>query len=62
MNVITTAPSQLDNRTLVFAEGQGFLGYIRPLGSAFQVQDASGRPVALKARRSQAEAHFKYAS
>ena len=61
MNAITTTASQLDNRTLVFAEGRGFLGYIRPLGSAFQVQDANGRPVALKTRESQAVAYFKYA-
>lgn len=60
MNAITTAPSQLDNRTLVFAEGKGFLGYIRPLGAAFQVQDANGAPVALKTRETQAVAYFKY--
>lgn len=60
MNAITTTASQLDNRTLVFAEGKGFLGYIRPLGSAFQVQDANGKAIALKTRESQAVAYFRY--
>lgn len=60
MNTLKTHASELDDRTLVFAEGKGFLGYVKPLGAAFQVQDANGVPVALKSRESQAVAFFRY--
>lgn len=36
------------------------LGFVVPLGQAFQVQDADGKPVALKSLESQAVAWFKY--
>lgn len=60
---IRTFHSEAVGGLVVVATGskEKTLGFVVPKGSAFQAQDANGKPVALKSLESQAVAYFKYA-
>lgn len=60
MATITFHESQISSDVLVFAEGDGMVGRIRPVGSAFRVLDGRGTQLALRRTMRQAENDFRY--